>query len=268
MKHFIHIITGISAVIALSACSHDSNSEYKFEEQTYYRIVNLNTQNVSFARSTVNCTLNPDDKTIQISTTISMNGSNITIDSSTMPYTTPSANTYKFGGTAKASGHDVTNFNGLYDGATNAIYLEMNIDSHHGLYITSIPLFPYTTTTVTNNMFSSDSSEPLILDDCSYGFIFDNTLVDGIFAILNFKLTAIDSRIEEIDYKGITVTPTADGYSIQASLLSPSVSGSLEKYTITDFKADITEQGRKVEGSFTCSNKDVTFSGKAFNTKE
>ena len=101
MKTFIHFIACFCAVIALSACSHDSNSEYKFEEQTYYRILDSHAQ-VTFARSTLNCTLNPDDKTIQISTSISQNGSNITIESNSMPYTALSANTYRFAGNAKA----------------------------------------------------------------------------------------------------------------------------------------------------------------------
>ena len=261
MKTFIHFIACFCAVFALSACSHDSNSEYKFEEQTYYRILDSHAQ-VTFARSTLNCTLNPDDKTIQISTSISQNGSNITIESNSMSYTAVSANTYRFAGNAKASGHDVADFTGLYDVATNAVYIEMTLDGQYRTYITSIPLFPYSTTTV---KLADNTAEPLELDNAIDGVAFDTTLKDGLFAIMNFQLSSIESPVSEIDYKGVTVKPTTVGYEITADILTPSSTYNLDKYTITDVIINIGEQGRAINGSYKCGNYEVVFSGRTFN---
>ncbi|MBO4813388.1 MAG: hypothetical protein J5523_00350 [Muribaculaceae bacterium] len=264
MNKILNISAALAFIFVISACSTDSNSEYKFEEQTYYRIVD-NT-NISatpyFARSTVNFTFTPDDKTIQVSTVISLGGSSFTIETSAMPYTMLNANTYKFAGNAKATGHEVTGFSGYYDSATNSVYFEMTVDGKNNVYITSTPLFPYTTTTVVP---ADNSAQPIILDNAIYGLAFDNTLKDGLFAIMNFQLTSIESPYNEIDYKGITVVPNAEGYAITADLLKPSISGNVEKYTITDLTINITQQGRSIAGSYTCDGKNVTFSGTTFN---
>ena len=267
MKKFFNILAALAFVFAFSACSHDSNSEYKFEEQTYYRIVD-NTNIAAtpyFARSTVNCTLNPEDKTIQVSTVISLGGSSFTIETSAMPYTMLNTNTFKFAGNAKGTGHDVNNFSGYYDGSTNSVYFEMTVDGKNNVYITSIPLFPYTTTTVKQ---ADNSAQPLVLDNAIYGLAFDNTLKDGLFAIMNFQLTSIESPYNEIDYKGITVVPNAEGYAITANLMQPNITGNLEKYTITDLNINITHQGRVITGTYTCDGKNVSFTGTTFNMKE
>ena len=267
MKSFIHIIACICAVIALSACTHDSNAEYKFEQQTYYRVVdNTNiTATPYFARSTVNFIMNPDDKTVHVATAISLNGSTFTIETGDMPYTVPNASTFKFTGNASAPGHEVTAFSGYYDTVTNAVYFEMNVDGKYNVYITSTPIFPYTSTIVTP---ADHSSQPLELDNAIYGLAFDTTLKDGLFAIMNFQLTSIESPFNEIDYKGITVVPTAVGYSIQADMLKPSTTANLEKYAITDLIINVTHQGRVITGSYTCNEKNVTFNGRTFNINE
>lgn len=267
MKKFFSILAAFAFIFAFSACSTDSNSEYKFEEQTYYRI--LDNTNISatpyFARSTVNVTLTPDDKTIQVSTVISLGGSSFTIETSALPYSMLNSNTYKFAGNAKATGHDVSNFSGYYDSSTNSVYFEMTVDGKNNVYITSIPLFPYTKTTVAQ---ANNSTEPLMLDNAIYGLAFDNTFKDGLFAIMNFQLTSLESPYNEIDYKGITVVPNAEGYAITAELLKPSTSGNLEKYTITNLNINVTHQGRVISGSYSCDGKNVTFNGTTFNIEE
>ncbi len=267
MNKIFNIFAALTCIFAFSACSSNSDSEYKFEEQTYYRIVDNTNIGATpyFSRSSGNFVLNPEDKTIKATTTINLNGSTITIESGAMTYTVLDVYTYKFAGNAKASGHDVTNLSGYYDRATNAVYLEMTIDGKNNVYITSIPLFPYTKTTVTP---VDNSTQPLVLDNAIYGLAFDNSLSNGLFAIMNFQLTSIESPYGEIDYKGFNVVATPVGYTVNADLLTPSISGNVEKYTITNLKINITRQGRAISGSYTCDGKNVTFTGTTFNIKE
>ncbi|MBQ5466043.1 MAG: hypothetical protein IIT60_02205 [Muribaculaceae bacterium] len=267
MNKIFNIFAALTCIFAFSACSSNSDSEYKFEEQTYYRIVDNTNIGATpyFSRSSGNFVLNPEDKTIKATTTINLNGNTITVETGNMTYTTLDAYTYKFAGNAKASGHDVTNLSGYYDRATSAVYLEMTIDGKNNVYITSIPLFPYTTTTVTS---VDDSTQPLVLDNAMYGLAFDNSLSNGLFAIMNFQISSLASPYNEIDYKGFNVVPTAVGYSVNVEKLTPNISGDIDKYTITNLKIDITRQGRAISGSYTCDGKNVTFTGTTFNIKE
>lgn len=266
MKKFSYIFILLATVIAVTACKDDDRtSEYQFQEQTYYRIIDNAAPSATpyFARGTVNATVDYVNYTISFSTTISLNGNQITIEVPVTKCSKLNNNTYKFtGATAKTTGHNVTNVAGYYDMATNAMYFEMDIDGAYRVYATSTPLFPYCTTTITQ---ADNSIQPLVLDNTFYGFMFDQTLSDGLFAIMNFQLNNVESSIPEVDYKGVTVKPTPTGFEIQADILTPSSIANAEKYTITNVKATIANQGITVTGSYSNGDKNVTFSGKAFD---
>ena len=67
----------------------------------------------------------------------------------------------------------------------------------------------------------------------------------------------------DIQYTGITMTPTADGYTITASEVESSYKG---QYTITDLNATLDNQAKVFNGTFKCNGLDYSISGKLFPT--
>ena len=119
-------------------------------------------------------------------------------------------------------------------------------------------LYAYTTTAMNNPDNGNHGSH----DQSAYLFALDSRGETCVMQISNF-MSNLNGTVDaaEVQYDGLTVTPTATGYKITAATAESNIKG---YYTLTDVEFNIYEQCLVFNGSFKCNGLKYNVSGSLF----
>lgn len=256
-KSFIYLVA-ILATVMLSACS---NNDEPVNKQSFSSTINtryIHDQDITFSQGMAGVELNYTAMTIKISGTFKdAAGLSHTVTTSEMKMNAMANSIYSFNNDAATGNVAFENFNGSIDLSTGVMYYSFTIDDNK-VFSTTHLLYAYVTTAITNpgNGFNYDH------DNTAYLFIPESDGKTCTLRMSNFTPNVTGTiQEQEIEYKGLTMTPTATGYTVTADEAESSYAGF---YTITDLQFTLNGQGRIIDGTFKCNDLDFKVAGNMF----
>lgn len=260
MKKLSFMLLSLLAVTMFTACGNDDEPVNK---QTVTSTLNARMVNASdgiangvvFSQNTGKIELNYTDMTIKISTTYKdENGATQSLNTPEMQLERQSGTCYK-----------VVTHNGqtgsiplMIDLGSGMMWYRMETSANSNLFLTTHLLYAYTTTTMHNPDNNNHGSH----DQSAYLFALDSKGETCIMQITNFISNmngAVDAQ--EVQYEGLTVTPTTEGYKITADRVESNYKGF---YTLTDVNFNLYYQCLQIDGTFKCNGLTYNISGSLF----
>lgn len=254
MKKLSILFFSLLAVIMFTSCNDSDNTVNK---QTFTSTINnraIDGTDVIFSQGSAKLEVNFTNMTIQFTSDYrDANGQTRSITTPEMSLTSKGGSVYQF--QTPGIGEDA--MTGYFDMATGMLWYTFNKDGYP-IVTTSHLLYAYSTTTVTN----PDNGNHYSHKQSAYLFALDTRGEKCSMRVSNFAPNIAGAiEAEEIQYDGLTVTPTANGYTITASQAESSMRGF---YTITDLNIELTSQCRIISGSFKCGGLNFTITGDLF----
>ena len=253
MKKLSFLLLSLLAVAMLTSCG---NEEPVNKQTAVIDIDNRAIQGNQVVFSQGKATVELDFTNMNIAFSFNfkdVDGDIRSISSSVMKLRLLNMSTYEFNSDDNSLAGDI-------DLGTGMMYFSYVPGSDSRVYCTSHLLYAYTTTSITNptngNNGRHEQSAYLITPDAK-----GETCTMRISNFMANTSGAVDAG--DIQYTGITMTPTADGYTITASEVESSYKG---QYTITDLNATLDNQAKVFNCTFKCNGLDYSISGKLFPT--
>lgn len=260
MKKLFYLFT-VLALVSLSACNDKDNTENK---QTATMTINnraVDGDKVVFSQGTAKVELNYTNMLVKFTTDYTdADGQSHTITTPDMKLNTQSNMVYKFDVAGSGSFSGIEQLTGYIDFTTGMMWFSFETGSSK-VYSSTHLLYAYTTTMVTN----PDDDHHFSHEQSAYLFAPDAKGETCTMKISNF-IPNISGSVQagEIQYNGLTLTPTTTGYTITADEAASSYQGF---YTITDLNIELDSQGLIIGGSFKCGDLDFTLDGRMFPIK-
>ena len=258
MKKLSFLFLSLLAISLLTACNKDDDSPVN--KQTVSATINCRAYDgstVMFSQSTAKVELNYTDMTIQITTDYK------DIDGMGHTLTTKPMHMDQRTGTTIYSFHEMTDLgspSGYLDMATGMMLFTFTPETGSTNYCcTTHLLYAYAKTVITNP---------------DNGFTYNNEQTAYLFEpnargetcrlrMSNFTPNTAGSILSsEIQYEGLTMTPTAEGYTVTASELESTTYKGI--YIITDLNFTLSNQGNVINGTFKCNGLDFKVTGNLF----
>ena len=258
MKKLSYLLFSLLAVTLFTACSE---SDDPINKQTFSSTFNCRAYDgdqVLFSQNTVKVEVNFTDMTIQVTTGYKdIDGITHTLTTNAMQMVQRTGTVYSF--------HEQTDLgspSGYIDIATGMMWLTFTPElGSTNYYCTTHLLYAYATTNVTN----PDNGLNYNHEQSAYLFVPDARGETCVMKISNFTPNIAGSiEANEIQYDGLTMTPTADGYVITASEVEPS--NYKGNYIITDLNINLSNQGKLINGTFKCNDLEFKVTGDLFPT--
>ena len=258
MKKLSLLLLSLLAVVMFTACGNDDEPVNK---QNVTMVINnraIDGDNVVFSQGSANVELNYTDMFIKFTADYKdANGQSHSLTTPDMKMTAVSSTVYTFNNIASSTYTGIDALAGYIDLASGMMWFSFDDGTSHVVTTTQL-LYAYTTTSITNpetgNHYSHEQS--------AYLFALDTRGETCVMKISNFAPNVVGSvQASEIQYDGLTVTPTTTGYVITADEVESSYKGF---YNITDVNFILDSQGQVISGSFKCNNLDFAITGKAF----
>lgn len=259
MKKLSFFLFSLMAVTLFCSCGSDDDPVNK---QTFAMATNtraLDNGNVQFSKGQIKVELNYTNGTIQFSNDYKdASGMSHTITTPEMKYTASHGTVYRFqNGPSSAYVEGVAGLEGFIDFSTGMMWFNFG-DGNSTVITTTNLLYAYATTSITN-LENGNHGEH---QQSAYLFTPDSKGETCTMSISNF-MPNLNSTVEaqEIQYSGLTMTPTEAGYVITADEAESSYKGF---YTITDVNITLDAQCRNINGSFKCNGLEMHISGPLF----
>ena len=256
MKKLSFLLLSLLAVTMFTACGNDDEPVNKQTVSATFNCRAYDGDDVVFSQSTAKVELNYTDMTIQITTDFKdTDGMSHTLTTQEMRMDQRTGSIYSF--------HEMTDLgspSGFIDLSTGMMTLTfMPEDGNTGYYCTTHLLYAYVTTYVTN----PDNGLNFNHEQSAYLFAPNSKGETCTMKISNFiPNTAGSIEVSELQYDGLTMTPTAYGYIITASEVEPTNFNG--NYIITDLNVNLTSQGNVIDGSFKCKDLEFRVTGSLF----
>jgi len=259
MKKSIYYLALLTLVTLASCTNSEDVSIQSFPIYTNCRTVENN--DVVFHRNSGVIEFNNTENTVQFTGEFKdMDGRKLTFKTSEMKMNAASstADVYSFSANTINGSAVITGLKGYVDLGTGLLWCSFQVDGSMTVYCTTDLIFPYSTTTITDengNNYKNEGSDYLLAFD-----------TDGDKAIMRISdfIPAVNGTIAAriIEYKGIKMTPTTTGYIFTADELQSNASGS---YDITDLNITVDRQGQHMSGTFKCNGNNFTVDGDAWH---
>ena len=263
MRKVFSIFALAMLLLATTACGDDKNDDivYQLQGQFVNNTVRLSTnQSVSMSSSLTNITWNVRASTMTLNYSVPIEGgSTATLNITDVPMTPNSSlGCYTF--ETPNGGTGITAVKG-YFAESGSFLLEFTYNGTHRVISAAQLFFPYVKCTVSN---TEDTTKPDKVNDKAAMLININTNTKKAdVTIANFALEADGGVISTVNFLGLDVVATSDGYKVTTSSTVNSVDG---LYTLSDFEANVTNACHAVNGTFKVNSKfAATFTGTAFN---
>ena len=260
MKKLSFLMLALLAVTLFTACGNDDEPENK---QTFTAPINcraIDGDQVVFSQGTSKVEVDFTNMKIKfVSDYKDIHGQSHTLTTPDMKLTNVSSSVYEFTSSAGQPGSAmIESLGGYIDMATGMMWYTINTGSGE-VVCTSHLLYAYTNTTMTN----PDNNNHGTHQRSAYLFVPDAKGETCILQISNF-IASLNGAVvaQEVQYQGLTLTPTATGYTITADSVESSYKG---YYTLTDVNITLDDQCRVMNGSFKCNDLDFTLSGGLFS---
>ena len=258
MKKLSLLLLSLLAVVMFTACGNDDEPVNK---QNVTMVINnraIDGDNLVFSQGEAKVELNYTDMFIKFTANYKdANGQSHSLTTPDMKMTAVSSTVYTFNNVASSTFTGIDAFVGYIDLASGMMWYSFDDGTSHVVSTTQL-LYAYTTTSITNpengNHYSHEQS--------AYLFALDARGETCVMKISNFAPNVVGSvQVTEIQYDGLTVTPTTTGYIITADEVESSYRGF---YKITDVNFTLDSQCQVISGSFKCNNLDFAITGKLF----
>ena len=260
MKKLSFLLLSLLAVTMFSACN-DNNDE-PVNKQTIAASFNCRAYDgneVVFSQNTGKVELNYTDMTIQITANYKdTDGTSHALTTGVMGLEHRSGYLYSF--------HELTDLgspSGYIDLSTGMMWLTFTPElgstayycTSHLVYNNTIAYY-YSTTYITN----PDNGFNYNHEKSAYLFVPNAKGETCTMVIFNFiPNTAGSIEVSEIQYDGLQMTVTPDGYTITASEVEPT--NYKGTYIITDLNITLTHQARNINGTFECNDLEFKVMG-------
>lgn len=100
-------------------------------------------------------------------------------------------------------------------------------------------------------------------NDVQVAFNINSTNQRGIMTIYNFALGSAEDHTVNLTYSDLNCTITGDGFEFTAAEANPGI----EYYKITNLRAVLSNQTRRLTITYKCNDYDVTITGNLFNAE-
>ena len=257
MRKLSFFIVSLLTVALFTSCNNDE-PEHKMTSYVTLNSRAIEGDNIVFSQG--NGKVDVDNTNMLIKFTADFkdaNGMSRTITTPEMKMKKVSYSLYEFVAPAQPMGSGFESLGGYVDFATGVMWYTLSSSTMKVVSSTSLQ-YAYTTTTIIN----PDNDNHIDHKQSFYEFALNANGQTCTMGIYNF-IPNISGSIEAplIEYKDLTMTPTATGYTITADEVESSYKGF---YTITDLKFDITSQGQVLNGSFKCQDLEFKVAGTLF----
>ena len=257
MRKLSFLIVSLLTIALFSSCNNDEPEN----KMTSYVTLNsraIEGDNIVFSQG--NGKVDVDNSNMMIKFTADFkdaNGMSRTITTPEMKMKKVSYSLYGFDASAQPMGSGFESLGGYVDFYTGVMWYTLSSSTMKVVSSTSLQ-YAYTTTTIIN----PDNDNHIDHKQSFYEFALNANGRSCTMGIYNF-IPNISGSIEAplIEYKDLTMTPTATGYTITADEVESSYKGF---YTITDLQFDITNQGQVLNGSFKCKDLEFKVTGALF----
>ena len=254
MKKLSVLFFSMLAVMLFTACTDNDDPVNK---QSFTSTINsraIDGNDVVFSQGTAKAEVNFTDMTMQFTSDYKdVNGQSRTITTPEMKMTHLNGSIYQF----EATGNGDDAMTGRFDMATGMLWYSFYKDGYP-VISTSHLLYAYSTTTVIN----PDNGNHYSHKQSAYLFALDTRGETCILKLSNFVSTLNGSvDAPELQYEGLTVTPTSTGYTITADKIESDYKGF---YTLTDVEFHLYEQCLSINGSFKCNGLEYKVTGSLF----
>lgn len=270
MKQLTFMLVALVAMMGMVSCDNkDPEQIAQFQQEFYVRSVDKNDHSVQFSQTVSVITANYTQSEMDITVTAKLNGSasaTIQFLKLAMAYdpTTGMYSMSKGANTTVSGGAAVSDIEGSFDMNTGIMYLHFVADGKYDVYCTTRLLYPYGS--ATSSYEKNGEKKTSTADDFCLAIELNADGTKANLTLYNVSLETDIAKVIYVDYASIPVTVTADGYVLEAAALEAAIDNVPKKdYDMTDFKATINTQGRRINGSFTIDGHDVTFSAKMLN---
>ena len=258
MKKLSFLLFSLLVVTMFTSCGDDDEPENKQTVSATFncRLLDASDETITFSQNTGKIELNYTDMTIKFSTTYKdKDGVTQTLNSPEMKLVSQNGTVY----IGETYGGQIHERPLKIDMGTGMMwYRTSSVDDGTTLVLTTHLLYAYTTTAITNPANGNNGSH----NQSAYLFALDSRGETCILQISNFASNlngSIDAT--EVQYDGLTVTPTQTGYRITAETVESNFKGF---YTLTDVEFDLNEQCLVLNGSFKCNGLTYEISGSLF----
>ena len=261
MKKLSFLLLALLAVTMFTACN---KSDDPVNKQTISATVNnraVDGGEVVFSQGNAKVELNYTDMIIKISAEYK-DANNIAHSLTTpdMKMSSVSSSVRYFNNSdSQTANLGFDGLEGYIDFATGMMWYSFVVDSSTRIVSTTPLLYAYATTETVNPENGNHGEH----QRSAYTFLL-NSKGETCNMIINNLIPNLNGTIEaqEIQYNGLTLTPTTDGYTITADQAESSYKGF---YTITDVNFVISSQCRTINGSFKCNGLEFRVNGPLFN---
>lgn len=260
MKKLSFLLLSLMAVTLFTACGNDDEPDNK---QTFTSPINcraIDGEDVVFSQGTSKVEIDYTNMMIKFEADYKdLHGQSHSLSTPNMKLTNVSSLVYEFTASAGQPGSAIVeSLGGTIDLATGMMWYTINTAAGE-VVCTSHLLYAYTNTTMTNPANNNHGTH----QQSGYLFVPDSKGETCIMQISNFIADLNGSVVaQEIQYQGLTLTPTVSGYTITAETAESSYKGF---YTLTDVNITLNNQCRVMNGSFKCNGLEYTLSGGLFS---
>ena len=260
------MLLSLLAVTMFTACN--DNGDEPDSKQTFTASINsraIDGDNIVCSQGTGMVELNTSDMFIKFTGTYKdIDGQSHTLTSPDMKLYSSNGSVYSFNNAASSTYTGIDNLEGYIDFSTGMMWYSFVVDGSTRVVSTTCLqfayslLYAYTNTNMTNiengNHGTHQQSAYLFAPDAQ-----GETCILKIFNFMSNLSGSVDAP--EVKYEGLTVTPTANGYTITADEAESNYRGF---YTLTDVHFNLDSQCLVMSGSFKCNGINYEINGGLF----
>ena len=256
MKKLSFILLALLTVTLFTACGNDDEPVNK---QTVSMTVNnraINGDQVVFSQANATVEIIYTDMEIQFSTEYK------DISEQSHSITTPTMALTNVGGTVYSFVQGSGEITGYIDFATGMTWFIIN-DNASPVICTSQLLYAYSATEMTNP--DPENGYHVSHRQSAYLFALDSRGETCVLRISNF-ISNMNGAVDapEVQYNGLSVTPTVTGYKITADEAESNYTGF---YKLTDVDFTLDNQCMVINGTFKCNGLVYQVSGGLFSAE-
>ncbi|MBP5561843.1 MAG: hypothetical protein J6X70_08625 [Muribaculaceae bacterium] len=273
MKKITLLLMGLVAMTGMVSCDDkDPDQTAQFQQEYYIRSVNIDDQSVQFSKSVSVINVNYTKDIMDITVTVKLNASSSTtiqLKELALAYDayTGMFSIKKGATTTVSDGATVDNFDGTFDYNTGVMYLNFFVDGKYHVVCTTRLLYPYGNSTSTYE--KEGQTKTCTVDDFCLALELNDEGTKANLTLYNVQLETEKDKVIYIEYASLPVTVNVVGYNLEAASLEAKIDNLVKPdYNITDFKATITDNGRRINGSFIINGHTMVFNAKMLNEKE
>lgn len=259
MKKLSFLMLTLLGMIMFTACGDDNDepeNKQTVSATINTRLVNNDDETVTFSQSTGKIEVDYTNMKIRLNTTfIDENGQTQSVNSPDMKLTRQNGSVYY----AETTSGNVGSAPLIIDFASGMMWYRTDTPTQGvSAIMTTQLLYAYTTTAISNPANGNSGSH----QQSAYLFALDTRGETCILKLSNFVSTLNGSvDAPELQYEGLTVTPTSTGYTITADKIESDYKGF---YTLTDVEFHLYEQCLSINGSFKCNGLEYKVTGSLF----